>query len=103
MAELLTDTLLLPDYIVENHSPGHMHKQQKVTEILDWVQYFGVYMAIISFKEPSRIPNLIGYQSLIIQSTLYCQEGCCIVYDRCFQLKASAVTITEWSCIDITM
>jgi len=69
---------------------------------MDLVQCFGVYMAIISLKEPQRIPDLIGYQSLIIQSSLHCQEGCWTVYDGCYHLKALAVVITECSRIDIT-
>ena len=66
MAELLTDTLSSSEYLVENDSQSHKQKLKEVTDILDWVQCFGVYMAIISFKEPNRIPDLIGYQSLII-------------------------------------
>ena len=60
-------------------------------------------MAVISRKEPHRIPDLIGYQSLIIQSSCHCQEGCWVIYDRRFHLKASAVVIPEWSHIDITV
>jgi len=70
---------------------------------MDWIQCFGIYVAIISLKERHRIPDLISYQSLIIQSSLYCQEGRWVVYDRRFRLKASAVAMTEWSCIDITV
>ena len=56
-----------------------------------------------SLKKPHRIPDLIGYQSLIIQSSLHCQEGCWIVSNRQFRLKASAVSTAEWSCIDIAV
>ena len=62
MAELLTDTLLSLNYIAEDYSPSHKQKPKEVTDMLDWVQCFGVYVAIISFKEPNRIPDLIGYQ-----------------------------------------
>jgi len=60
-------------------------------------------MVIIFLKEPQRILEFIGNQILIIQSLLHCQEECCTVYDRRFHLKASAIVIAEWSCINITV
>ena len=57
---------------------------------MDWVQCFGVFMAIISCKEPQSILDLIGYQSLIIQFSHHCQEGCWVIYDRRFRLKTSS-------------
>lgn len=103
MAELLADTLISPEYAGDQNPDSNKRKPKEVTNIMDWVQCFGVFMAIISLKEPHRIPDLIGYQSLIIQSSLHCQEGRWVIYDRRFRLKASAVVILEWSCIDITV
>ena len=82
--------------------PATREHLKDVTNIMDWIQCFGLYMAIVSLKNPSRIPDLIGYQNLIVQSSLNSHEGCWIIYDRRFRLKASATTISEWSAIDIT-
>ena len=60
MAELLTDTLISADYVTEDDPKSHKQKRKEVSDILEWVQCFGVYMAIVSLKEPHRIPDLIG-------------------------------------------
>ena len=65
MAELLADTLISPEYAGDQNSDSNKWKPKEVTDIMNWVQCFGVFMAIISLQEPHRIPNLIGYQSLI--------------------------------------
>jgi len=103
MAELLAETLISPEYTVDDQSTSSKQKPKEVTSITDWVQCFGLFIAIISLKEPHRIPDLIGYQNLIMRSAVQCQEGCWATYDRRFRLKASAVLISEWSAIDITV
>jgi len=103
MAELLTDTLISPHYEVDDHTASHKKTPKEVTDIMDWIQCFGMYIAVVSLKEPHRIPDLIGYQNLIVQSSIDSHEGRWIIYDRRFRLKASATTIQEWSAIDITV
>ena len=103
MAELLAETLISPEYTVDDQSTSSKQKPKEVTNITDWVQCSGLFIAIISLKEPHRIPDLIGYQNLIMRSSVQCQEGCWATYDRRFRLKALAVLISEWSEIDITV
>jgi len=103
MAELLTTTLISPHYEANDHTASHRKTPKQVTDIMDWIQCFGMYVAIVSLKNPRRIPNLIGYQNLIIQSYIDSHEGHWIIYDRRFCLKASTTTIPEWSAIDITV
>ena len=103
MAELLPETLSSLEYGTNEDPAGQKRKHQEVSNIVDWVQCFGIYIAIISRKEPNRIADLIGYQSLIIQASSQCHAGRWVIYDRCFRLKASAVAVTEWSNIDITL
>ena len=75
MVELLSETLSSPEYAVSEEPAGQKQKLREVTNIVDWVQCFGVFIAIISRKEPNRITDPISYQNLIIQSSIYCQEG----------------------------
>ena len=57
MAELLTDTLSSPEYIAEVNSQSHKQKPKEVTDILDWVQCFGVPWP----SSPSKSPT--GFQT----------------------------------------
>jgi len=59
MAELLVETLISPEYTVDDQPTSSQQKPKGVTNITDWV---GLFIAIISLKEPHRI----GYQNLIM-------------------------------------
>jgi len=61
MAELLAENFISPEYTVDNQSTSSKQKPKEVTNITDRVQCFGLFIAIISLKEPHRIPHLIGY------------------------------------------
>ena len=98
-AELLTDTLISLQYTADDQVTGHKQKPKEVTDIM----CFGTFMATISLKECHKIPDFIGYQNFIIQSSINSQEGCWVTHDRWFHLKASVTTIPEWSSIDTTM
>ena len=59
-------------------------KKQSVTNILECIKCFGIYMAVIAKSQPDRIPDLLGYQSLIIEAHLeYAGDGW-IGYDKDF-------------------
>ena len=103
MAELLPETLSSLEYGTNEDPAGQKQKHQEVSNIVNWVQCFGIYIAIISHKEANRIADLIDYPSLIIQASSQCHAGRWDIYDRRFHLKASAVAVTEWSNIDITL
>ena len=67
MAELLPKRLMA--YTSDDdHTKAFKSKIKPVTNILDWIQAFGLYVAIISHKQPQRVPDLIGYQAFIIDT-----------------------------------
>lgn len=42
--------------------------------ILEWIQCFGIYVAVLMQKHPNRIQDLLGYQTLIVEA---CMEYNC--------------------------
>ena len=58
---------------------------------------------MIAHSNARHVVDLLGYQNLIVQSQLKCRDGCWAVYDWQFRQKASAVSVPEWSVIDITL
>ena len=74
-----------------------------VSDIIDWVQCFAIYMAIISRQKLKRVSDLLGYQSLITGASQDCRKGQWVIYDCRFRLKASASHISQWSVIDVTI
>jgi len=70
-------------------SQSHRLQLPEVSDIMEWVQCFGIYVAIISQSKPKRVADLIGYQSIIISASQIGYEGKWMTYDRRFRLKAS--------------
>ena len=101
MGELSPDYLDSADYPASNRSTSN-HKVPEVTSIIEWVQCFSVFSAVVHRSQPECTPDLLGYQNLIIQTSMLCQEGRWVLYDRRFCLKASALRLQQWSTIDIT-
>jgi len=102
MYELLPSTLTSTQYnTIEDDSCKSKH--QRELSNMDWVQSFGVYMAVISRTKPHCIPDLLGYQQRIIQAPCNRQPGCWANYDHQLCLKASTTSSTEWSTIDLNI
>ena len=53
----------------------------EVSNILEWLQFFRLYIAIISQSQPERVPNLQGYQTLIIQTSMEYNDNRWMGYD----------------------
>ena len=103
MAELLPTNLSSSQSTDDEQSNKTKNQYQEVTNIVRWLQCFGIYLAVISRSAPHRTVDLLGYQNLIIQGCLNYQDGRWVVYDRQFRQKASATSVPEWSAIDTTL
>ena len=58
MAELLPDRL----GVARNPSRDELKPRRRVvTTILEWIQCFSRYMAVIAWKQPQHIPDLLAY------------------------------------------
>ena len=68
IAELLPDFLRGPNPSDEDQLKSSKIRTWAITNIIDWIQCFSVYIAIICHSQPERIVDLLGYQNLIITS-----------------------------------
>ena len=50
-------------------------KRRQVTNILEWVQCYSIYVAVLTAKHPQKILDLLGYQALIVEACLECVAG----------------------------
>ena len=78
-------------------------KPQDISDIVEWLQCSGTYIAIVSRTEPHPVSDLLGYQNLIIQAYCKYQKGCWQTYERDFCRKVSASYVAEWSTVDTTL
>jgi len=83
MSDLLPNTLTLAEYNAsEDQTDSRKSKHRRDLSIIEWVQSFTVYLAVISHSKPHCIADLLGYQQRIIQSSCNHQLGCWANYNR---------------------
>ena len=73
MADLLPERLGTYFY---DEEPKARTKKQSVTNILEWLQCFAVYVAVRGQKQPEQIRDFMGYQALIIDAYLEYKSNC---------------------------
>ena len=78
-------------------------RQQVVCNVLEWIQCFGLYTAVVTRKKPEMIPDLIAYQTIIIEAHLEYEGDGWIDYDRHFWQRMVANSSQTWSRIDPTL
>ena len=100
MVELLPESL--GHFPSNEDHPAVKPKRRMVSDIVEWLQCFGTYIAIISQKQPARVIDLLGYQNLIIQAYQEYWGDCWLWYDRRFWQQAAA-SPTRWAVVDQTM
>ena len=68
MAELCPEHLEALNAAEEDHSKSSRPKLKDISSILDWIQAFSIYVAVLSKDQPHRDPSLLAYQHLLIHS-----------------------------------
>ena len=69
MSELLPDKLTGAEYNTEEDHTSSQKQKHEVLSIMEWVQCFGIFIAVLSRTVPDRTAGLLGYQHLIIQAS----------------------------------
>ena len=74
MAELLPDRMGItstPSFLSDKYEKQPFKtKRRQVMNITEWVQCYSIYVAVLTFKYPDKIQDLMGYQALIIEACL---------------------------------
>lgn len=104
MGELLPERLgLLGSSADDEGSKTSKQKCKSVASILEWIQCFGIYVAVLARSQPERVPDLLAYQTLMIQAHLEFQGDNWLGYDRNFRLRAASEGNRKWATIDTTL
>ena len=94
---------LLSNHLGFEETVGSKSKQHPITNISEWLQAFAVYVSVIARKQPQRVPDLMGYQILMLEASNEYQGNCWLAYDRCFRQQAASLPNCKWSTIDSTI
>ena len=101
---------LLPDCLSTANATGDTDAPKApkpatraISSIVEWVQSFGIYTAILSKSYPHRIADLLGYQTLILQAYQEFKGDFWLRYDHTFRQKAATLKDAKWAQIDTTL
>ena len=78
-------------------------KLPDVTQIMDWIQCFSIYIAVVSHAKPDHIADLIAYLNLIINIQRWFQYFDWALYDRQFWQKAAITPSLQWGTMEATL
>ena len=91
MAELLPDRLgVNAGPPVQGDKDDKKPKHRQVTNILEWIQCYTIYMAVRAEKHPEKIRDMLGYQTLIVEARMEYEGDGWLGYDRRFRQTAAA-------------
>ena len=93
---------LVPNHLNFEDSTGSKSKQRPISNIAEWLQAFAIYVSIISRKQPQRVPDLMGYQILMLEASTEYEGNSWLAYDRRFRRQAASQPNCKWSSIDTT-
>ena len=88
---------LLPHRLGLEEITRSKQKRQAISSISEWLQAFAVYVAVISKKQPDRIPDLMVYQVLMLEASNEYKNDCWLAYDRRFRQQAASDPHCQWS------
>ena len=103
MAELSPEYLEALNAAKEDHSKSSRPKLKDIFSILDWIQAFSIYVAVLSKDQPHRIPSLLAYQHLLIHNHTNFKQFNWMLYDHQFGQKVSTCPELDWSTMDGTL
>ena len=75
-------------------------KRKQITDIVAWVQAFGIYTLVMCSYFPHRAPDLTRYNLLILRTSQQFPGSSCLAYDRACPREAAARLLLDWSRIN---
>ena len=103
LGELWTDRLGITAASDDDGSKASKSKNKPITSITEWIQCFGISTAVLSKFQPHQVADLLGYQTLILQSYMEFRGDHWLGYDCTFRLKAATQKDLKWATIDSTL
>ena len=103
MAELLPDRMGITAPSGKDDKQATKSKRRQVTNILEWIHCYSIYVAVLTKKYQERIQDLLGYQALIVEACMEYNSEAWLGYDRRFRQNAAATPGTIWAKIDPTL
>ena len=75
-------------------------QRRLIPDFATWAQCFAIFTAVISSREPNRVPDLMAYLSIIAKASLKYKWPSWVVYDQNFRQDAADQQNKIWARVD---
>ena len=72
-------------------------KRARISSALQWVECFHTYISVVSQQQPARVPDLLGYASLIVHAARKFRGEGWLQYDKNFRKHAETHPTAKWA------
>ena len=102
MAELLRDNIEADRQRAKEGGAGPSggqpsQSQREVSDILSWIQCFGVYACIVANSHPEKLQQLLAYQTMLVREARRCGRTGWQAYDTMFRQQVANDPHADWS------
>ena len=99
MVELLPERLGQAEDSCINVGEGESRKRKwsRMFSALQWVECFHTYISVIAQQQPARVPDLLGYASLIVHAARKFKGEGWLQYDKNFRRHAETHPAAKWA------
>lgn len=80
-----------------------MQSRKMIPDLATWVQCFSVFCTVVIAKSPSRLAELMAYQTTIAKASQRYRWPSWIVYDQNFRQEAAGNPHLSWARVDPSM
>ena len=88
---------LVPAHLSVEDTKGTKLKHCSIPVISEWLHAFAVYVSVIARIQPEHIPDLMGYQILVLEASNKYRNNGWLSYDKCFRQQAASHPNWKWS------
>jgi len=76
---------LVPSHPDFEDKVGAKSKQRAVTNTTEWLEAFAIKVSVVARNQPQCVPDLMGYQILMLEASSEYQNNHWMAYDRRFR------------------
>ena len=77
--------------------------RRAIPELATWIQCNGIYVAVLTSRQPHRSTELMAYQSIVAKASARYKWPSWVIYDQSFRQKMASTPGQSWARVDPTI
>ena len=77
--------------------------RRAIPELATWIQCYGIYVAVLTSRQPHRSTELMAYQSIVAKASARYKWPSWVIYDQSFRQEMASTPGQSWARVDPTI